>query len=509
MVWYFPRSFYHIRSLDGRIIPSHAWEAKKLSLAIRVAIYIRVSTEEQAKEGYSIAAQKERLTAFAHSQGWDIFDFYIDEGVSAKDTERPELKRMLQDIEGKKLDIVLVYRLDRLTRSVLDLYKLLEVFQKHDVHFRSATEQYDTTSAIGRLFITLVASLAQWERENLGERVKFGMEQKVREGKFPGGSVPFGYNLVDGDLLINEDEAKYVRLIFSKYAQGKNLNEISYLMNQIGVLSPTGSQWNDRTIGYMLDNPIYVGRLRWNYKSGDNYFEVETNYPRIIDDETFEKVRYYKETKKQYHPRTLNQKYIFSGKLICPDCGGVLVGHDCSKPEYPDYLYYRCQGRQDLNRKCKFTSVRDKVIEQEFLQAIGFLIDPQTAREVAATVEVDDDHKEEIERLQKELVKIRRNREKWQRAYADDVISLEDLKARTQEDRNREQWVLEEIERLQPAQPVDRLSIDDIQQLISDLRTNWQTASVEEKKAMVGILVDKIIVHRVSRSKVRLDIEYN
>ena len=184
---------------------------------MRVAIYVRVSTLEQAKEGYSIKAQLKRLKAYAVSQNWKVAETYIDDGESAKDIDRTDLKRMLEDMKNDKFDIVLVYKLDRLTRSVLDLYKLLETFEKHNIKFKSATEVYDTTNAMGRLFITLVAALAQWERENLAERVKMGMEQKAREGKWVINVAPFGYDLVGKDYLkINEDEATVVKEIDRK-----------------------------------------------------------------------------------------------------------------------------------------------------------------------------------------------------------------------------------------------------------------------------------------------------
>ncbi len=180
---------------------------------MRVAIYIRVSTEDQAREGYSIQAQKNKLEAYCVSQGWDIVGLYVDDGYSAKDLERPEMKRMLAHIEQGLIDCVLVYRLDRLTRSVLDLYKLLEIFERHNCKFKSATEVYDTTTAMGRMFITIVAAMAQWERENLAERVRMGMQEKARQGKWVINVAPYGYDIdrSTDTLVINQQEAVIVR----------------------------------------------------------------------------------------------------------------------------------------------------------------------------------------------------------------------------------------------------------------------------------------------------------
>ncbi|MDI3409732.1 recombinase family protein [Bacillus sonorensis] len=145
---------------------------------MRVALYIRVSTDEQAKHGYSIEAQKEKLEAFCLSQGWKIYETYIDDGYSAKDLNLPKFNLMRDAIEKGEIDILLVYRLDRLTRSVIDLYEILKMLDENGCKFKSATEIYDTTNAMGRLFITLIAAIAQWERENLAERVKMGIEKK-------------------------------------------------------------------------------------------------------------------------------------------------------------------------------------------------------------------------------------------------------------------------------------------------------------------------------------------
>ncbi|MCK9905999.1 recombinase family protein, partial [Frankia sp. Cpl3] len=155
--------------------------------------------------------------------------------------------------------MVLVYRLDRLTRSVLDLYQLLEEFDRYDVKFRSCTEVYDTTTAIGRLFLTLVAALAQWERENLAERVKMGMGQMAREQKRPGGPPPFGYDLSEGQLRINPREAEIVKLIFTLYLSGTGMQRIASKLNEHGHRGKLGAAWNATTLSHLLQNHVYYG----------------------------------------------------------------------------------------------------------------------------------------------------------------------------------------------------------------------------------------------------------
>ncbi|WP_313490544.1 recombinase family protein [Exiguobacterium sp.] len=146
----------------------------------RVSLYIPVSTEEQAAEGYSISWQRERLKAFCVVQNWETIKFYVDEGISGRSTERPALMKMMKDMENGLIDVLLVYRLDRLTRSVRDLHNILDFLEKHNCQFRSATEIYDTSTAMGRMFITIVAAIAEWESANLGERERLGQIEKVR-----------------------------------------------------------------------------------------------------------------------------------------------------------------------------------------------------------------------------------------------------------------------------------------------------------------------------------------
>ena len=176
-------------------------------------IYIRVSTEDQARDGFSINAQKEKLTKYAEANDWSIFDYYIDDGISGKNLDgRPEATRMLKDVEEGKINNILIYKLDRLTRSVRDLIYLIELFEKHSCTFNSQTEKIDTSNAVGRMFVKIIGIFAEFERENLAERVSFGYEQKTREGNYTNTQGVYGYDYIPKEqkLVVNIEEKDLV-----------------------------------------------------------------------------------------------------------------------------------------------------------------------------------------------------------------------------------------------------------------------------------------------------------
>ncbi len=464
---------------------------------MKTAIYIRVSTEEQAKEGFSIAAQREKLTAFVQSQDWDIYDYYIDDGASAKNLERPELQRLINDLQNRCFDIVLVYKLDRLTRSVLDLYQLLQEFERYDVKFKSATEVYDTTTAIGRLFITLVAALAQWERENLAERVKFGQEQMVNELKRPGGRPPYGFDLKDGTLVINEDEAKYVREMFERYLTGTGFDSIAIDLNQRGVRTKQGNNWDKKTIQLILQNHTYYGALRWNYAKGgrkvnspDEWIIIDNVYDAIIDKSTFQKVQDMMNSRKLKHPRALASDFIFSGVLRCSKCGEGMYGKT-AKVMNGGKLYimrhYICKNVKI--KKCDCPIVREERLEEIFLKELNGYNDIQAARTAFKKRKISPRSKDSIEN---QLNKLAEKRKRWQTAYAEGLIEIEELRERIAEDRQKES----ELKQLLQQESNDKATLSDEQiiGMIQNLQVVWSYATPSQKKHLVTVLVKSMTI---------------
>ncbi|HYG60794.1 MAG TPA: recombinase family protein, partial [Symbiobacteriaceae bacterium] len=259
-------------------------------------IYARVSTEEQAQSGFSLGAQRERLEAFCVSQGWEVAGKYIDEGVSAKDLNRPEFQRMMSEVEPG--DVVLVYKLDRLTRSVRDLDDLLKEFDRMEVKFRSVTEQFDTTTATGRLFIRMVAEMAQWERETIAERAAFGKLKKAKQGEWSGGTVPIGYITVPSEkqkagrtllkLVPDPERSHLIPMIFERYLEGRGVRAIAtWLNSELGARTLQGCKFHQLTVSRILSNPIYCGDVVHGRRVKGPETRVQGSHQPLISREVF------------------------------------------------------------------------------------------------------------------------------------------------------------------------------------------------------------------------------
>lgn len=368
---------------------------------MRVAIYVRVSTQEQAKEGFSIPGQLESLRAFCKSQNWEIVEEYKEEGKSAKDLERPKMQEMMRDIKRDKIDLVLVYRLDRLTRSVLDLYQLLNYFDENGVKFRSATEVYDTTTAMGRLFITLVAALAQWERENLAERVKFGIHQMIDEGKRPGGHSPYGYKFKKNfECEIIKEEAKWVKKIFEWYVDGFGYRKIADRLNELKVKPRIAKEWNHNTVYGMLRNDIYLGVYRW----GDKI--IHNNHPSIISNSLFLKVQ--KKLKSNHKSLARKGKFPLTGILQCGHCKEPMSGLFDNREQK---IYYRCFS---CNRATDGKKITDLLLDEieRLITSKDYFLNQIDKNYEPPTVNVNE--------VRKELEKINQQKEKWYSLFLDE-----------------------------------------------------------------------------------------
>jgi site-specific DNA recombinase len=306
---------------------------------MKCAIYTRVSTDIQAeKEFSSCEAQEEKIRAFIKSQNnWNVFKIYSDPGFTGANLNRPALQELFEDIKQEKINIVLAYKIDRLTRSPKDFYQLIELFEKYKVDFISITERFDTSTPAGRLLRNIMLTFAQFERELASERTKDKMLQRAEKGMWNGGIPPFGYRAVDKKLALDEKEAKIVRLIFETYVETGSIAEIYKMLKERNIVNRNNSTFTKSCIRHILDNVIYLGKLDYSGKIYDGLHQS------IISEVLFNEAQAIH--KKKICKMKLYRNYLFAGLIDCNECGSKMTPTYTNKKAERGrkrYFYYRC-----------------------------------------------------------------------------------------------------------------------------------------------------------------------
>lgn len=233
-----------------------------MGFLVKVAIYLRVSTTEQAKEGYSLSAQLERLRNFCKAREWEVVKEYVDDGHSGRNIKRPAYQKMM--VEKDEWDMILVVKMDRIHRNSKNFMEMMDNLRRWKKEFSSMQESLDTSTAMGRFVVDIIQRIAQLESEQIGERVYVGMKQKAStEGGILGFAHPYGYEYIGGELKINECEAEAVRLIFDLYKNGESATAIADELDQRDFPTKRNGTWSARTVGKILKNPVYCGYMRW------------------------------------------------------------------------------------------------------------------------------------------------------------------------------------------------------------------------------------------------------
>lgn len=304
---------------------------------MRVALYARVSTEEQSLHGLSIEAQLAALREWAKDH--TVVDEYVDPGISGRIAinKRPELSRLLRDVEAGKIDLVVFTKLDRWTRNIKEYYKAEDVLDAHGVAWKAIHEDYETQTAAGRLKVNIMLAVAQDEADRTSERVKAVFAEKRRKGLLVNGNTPLGITYDNGRMKVNED-AERIKALFTAYQAGRRINDLA--RNSPELL---GRPYAPRSIQQMLQNEKYVA-------SG------------IITPEQFENVRYIMSQRATRTVRT-DRVYLFSGLLVCPVCGYRLTVHT-RLWKGRTYTYYRCDQRDRVGRCTWGKSIREDVLEE-------------------------------------------------------------------------------------------------------------------------------------------------
>ena len=250
----------------------------------KVALYTRVSTEDQAKEGFSLDSQLEKLRNYCKARDWEIAGEYIDDGYSGRDVKRPAYRQMMEEMD--RWDILLVMKMDRIHRNSKNFMIMMEQLRQKNKEFVSMTESLDTSTAMGRFVMDIIQRIAQLESEQIGERVYDGMKQKAKQGKgLLGSPAPFGYRYEGGNLVPVREEAEVVNIIFSRYLSGESMAAIAEALNGAGMKTKKEGMWDRKTVSRILSNPVYCGLVEWE----DILFEG--THPSLISIDVFNKVQ--------------------------------------------------------------------------------------------------------------------------------------------------------------------------------------------------------------------------
>ena len=308
-----------------------------------VGIYVRVSTAEQAREGYSIGEQTERLKSYCSAMNWNDYRVYTDAGFSGANTNRPALQEMLRDVRAGIVSRVLVYKLDRLSRSQRDTLSLIEdEFLPNHCEFTSMNENFDTSTPFGRAAIGILAVFAQLEREQIKERMQMGADARAKEGKWHGGITPYGFRY-DGELKVVPEEAAVIREVLEMYLSGLGTKVIAKILNDRGTLR-RGYRWNDASVRRLLTNRTAVGELRHRGQW------VDGNQNSAISGDLFERANTLLTARRkriyEQNMRPGRATAVLTGFLYCAQCG-----ERYAKWTARGYSYYRCRGRSACRNK--------------------------------------------------------------------------------------------------------------------------------------------------------------
>ncbi len=477
---------------------------------MNAAIYARVSTEEQATDGYSVKAQRDALSDYARKNNLNIIDEYIDEGKSGKSISgRPQMTKLLKDAAQKKFDTVIIYKLDRLARKTRDSLVIAETLNNHGVQLISLSESIDTSTPHGRMFYTVLSSLAEMEREQIVGRVKMGMTQRAKEGKWNGGQC-IGYDSKDKQLFVNPNEAIIVKEIFQLADKGYGYKKITGIINRKGYKTKKGNEFSIATVKGVLDNPMYIGKLRFNQH--ENWAEkrrkgknkepiiVDGIHEPIIDKELWDSVQL-KRQGRSYKAVQSSKPYFLSKLIRCPQCGAGMVSAK-SRGRTKTYRYYVCGTFHNKGSSvCSSNSINADIAEAQVLDEIKRIVtDSSFIKQLVAKLNQEREHAIEPLIKQKEYIESRiKQNETYIANITDKLMKDPDLVSsfaerlkEQQSEKISNQKQLEEVEEELTninTKPIDLMALH---HLIKNIDEILDKVSGEEKKELLRMIVEQI-----------------
>ena len=454
-------------------------------------IYIRVSTLDQAREGFSLPEQEEKLREFCNWKKYQIYRVYKDAGKSAKNDKRPAYQEMLKDAKMGKINVVVALKMDRFTRSVYDVEKLMKVLEDCNCDLDCMADDSNTTTANGRMVMRIITSVSQNEIEKCSERTKFGMVGAIKEGHIPC-HAPFGYTR-DGKKLIPDPLTRdHIKRVFDLYMEGKSHQAISNIYNKEKVLGKTN--WYDTTIQRILSNEIYKGDyVHGKRQKNPRYYEnvVEP----IVSKEMWEECQYQKRKNAKHFER--NKIYLFINKLRCSKCGCILGGAATKKNNGKKYYYYKCN-------KCR-RYINEKDIEMNLFSSLLYLMNEKDKMDNYYTPFIKSKMEFEKKDYEIELKELDKQMDRIKAVYIKGILKIEEFENEidTIEFKRKEiQKILQNQKQYSSLEFTsdNLLLITDQQRMdlvsspvkIVDYVSNYFMMNKEEKKCLISKYIDEI-----------------
>ena len=379
-------------------------------------LYLRVSTEDQAREGFSLPEQKERLETFCKFKGYEIVDYYEDAGISAKTGNyRPEFERLKEDIKSKRINTIIALKLDRITRSIFDWEKLMTFLDENDAYIDCANDEVNTTNANGKMVSRLLMSVSQNEIERTSERTKVGLAGAIKQGHLPS-QAPLGYKHENKKLVIDYSTKDVVVRIFDLYYNGNSYQTISNILNEEQVLGKTN--WRDSTITAILENEVYKGDFVHGKRTKHQTYYENVVEP-LVSKEMWEDCQAQKKKNSRAYQRTLT--YLFLQKIRCPRCNNLMGGKATKKKNGNVYYYYYCND-------CKL-NLKENVIEEYFENFINEIVEYDSVVNQFFLPMIKQKFDEPKELLEKELDKQNAKLDRIRKAYISGAFDLDEYNA--------------------------------------------------------------------------------
>ena len=474
-------------------------------------VYIRVSTEDQAREGFSLGEQEEKLLQLCKFKELEVYKVYKDAGISAKDMEhRPQFQAMLQDMKEGKINYIVAYKLDRITRSVRDLEELISVLEQYNCFLLCDRDDVNTSTANGRFFVRMLTVLSQLEIEIVSERTKFGLNGAIKSGHIPG-QRPFGYTKSeDKKMIVDNATRPYIEKIFDMYLEGKSFQQIANYFKENNIYPK--KKWHDTTIQKIIDNKIYMGDYEQYKRIGKQENLEPIMYMNVVEPiiSRAKWKEFQKQKERNQRTYTRDRIYTFFQRLKCPSCGRIMKckGSGGTKRKY---MYYTCE-------HCH-VNFNENHVEELLESFIYDLLEYDMAvKKFFLPILEDKNNKIDTTTIDKEIRNLEKQRDRIKQAYIKGIVEMEDFKEdyKLIEDKlaNLENKKLELVNletfnysphELLAERDLEREKMIRLDTLNSLLKSKWNDMDKSEKQEFISKFIDTIEIKKDSKGNLILE----